>query len=317
MPLLYGTDNSECFGNLQKLAPIAAVCHRHGVLLLVDNAHGAYLKFLPQSRHPMDLGADLCCDSAHKTLPALTGGLLDRLRAYGALCPDWLRELLTAELSDWAAYGSTALAGLASRALALLGSMAAAVPALVLFAATTLLAVFFLAASYPTLCAAAKRRLSPRAQQRLRFWRDGVTHSLTRWLRAQAILCSLTFCQLLAGFWLLGERYSLLAAFLITLVDALPVFGTGTVLIPWALAELLLGSVPRGAALVILCLCTLTVRSITEPKLVAAQAGLPPIASLMAMYLGARAFGVAGIVLFPLLLLLAAQVLRTKKEGSM
>ena len=221
-------------------------------------------------------------------LPALTGGLLDRLRAYGALCPDWLRELLTAELSDWAAYGSTALAGLASRALALLGSMAAAVPALVLFAATTLLAVFFLAASYPTL-----------------------------WLRAQAILCSLTFCQLLAGFWLLGERYSLLAAFLITLVDALPVFGTGTVLIPWALAELLLGSVPRGAALVILYLCTLTVRSITEPKLVAAQAGLPPIASLMAMYLGARAFGVAGMVLFPLLLLLAAQMLRTKKEGSM
>ena len=236
-------------------------------------------------------------------LPALTGGLLDRLRAYGALCPDWLRELLTAELSDWAAYGSTALAGLASRALALLGSMAAAVPALVLFAATTLLAVFFLAASYPTLCAAAKRRLSPRAQQRLRFWHDGVTHSLTRWLRAQAILCSLTFCQLLAGFWLLGERYSLLAAFLITLVDALPVFGTGTVLIPWALAELYL--------------CTLTVRSITEPKLVAAQAGLPPIASLMAMYLGARAFGVAGMVLFPLLLLLAAQMLRTKKEGSM
>lgn len=124
-------------------------------------------------------------------LPALTGGLLDRLRAYGALCPDWLRELLTAELSDWAAYGSTAL------------------------------------------------------------------------------------------------------------------------------AELLLGSVPRGAALVILYLCTLTVRSITEPKLVAAQAGLPPIASLMAMYLGARAFGVAGMVLFPLLLLLAAQMLRTKKEGSM
>ena len=229
-------------------------------------------------------------------LPALTGGLLDRLRAYGALCPDWLRELLTAELSDWAAYGSTAL---------------------VLFAATTLLAVFFLAASYPTLCAAAKRRLSPRAQQRLRFWHDGVTHSLTRWLRAQAILCSLTFCQLLAGFWLLGERYSLLAAFLITLVDTLPVFGTGTVLIPWALAELLLGSVPRGAALVILYLCTLTVRSITEPKLVAAQAGLPPIASLMAMYLGARAFGVAGMVLFPLLLLLPAQMLRTKKEGSM
>ena len=249
-------------------------------------------------------------------LPALTDGLLARLRAYGALCPDWLREALTAALSDWAAYGSAALGSLASKSLALLGSMAAAVPALVLFAATTLLAVFFLASSYPALRAEALRRLSPGALRRVRFWRDGVTDSIARWFRAQAILCTLTFCQLLAGFWLLGGRYSLLAAFLITLVDALPVFGTGTVLIPWALAELLLGSVPRGAALLLLYLCTLIVRSIAEPKLVSAQAGLPPIASLMAMYLGARAFGVAGMVLFPLLLLLAAQTMRAKKEGS-
>ena len=251
------------------------------------------------------------------TLPALADGLMARLRAYGALCPDWLHALLGDALSDWAAYGSAALRGLAPRLLTALGSLASAVPALLLFTATTLLAVFFLAASYPTLRAAAERRLSPHARERLRFWRDGVTHSLTRWLRAQAILCTLTFCQLLAGLWLLGERFSLLAAFLITLVDALPVFGTGTVLIPWAALELLLGSSPRGAALLILYLCTLTVRSITEPRLMAAQAGLPPIASLMAMYLGERAFGVAGMVLFPLLLLLAAQVLRTKKEGPL
>ncbi len=53
---------------------LAAVCRRRGALLLVDNAHGAYLKFLSPSLHPLDLGADLCCDSAHKTLPVLTGG---------------------------------------------------------------------------------------------------------------------------------------------------------------------------------------------------------------------------------------------------
>ena len=53
---------------------LAEVCRRYGVLLVVDNAHGAYLRFLPESKHPMDLGADLCCDSAHKTLPVLTGG---------------------------------------------------------------------------------------------------------------------------------------------------------------------------------------------------------------------------------------------------
>ena len=64
----------DYLGNLVDLRELAAVCHRHGALLVVDNAHGAYLKFLPQSLHPIDLGADLCCDSAHKTLPVLTGG---------------------------------------------------------------------------------------------------------------------------------------------------------------------------------------------------------------------------------------------------
>ncbi len=96
----------DYLGHVADIEAIAGVCHRHGALLLVDNAHGAYLKFLPGgSRHPMDLGADLCCDSAHKTLPALTGAAylhahsrlgLDPARVKGALAlfgsssPSWL-----------------------------------------------------------------------------------------------------------------------------------------------------------------------------------------------------------------------------------
>lgn len=64
----------DYLGGMQDVAALAEVCHRHGTLLMVDNAHGAYLRFLRPSRHPLDLGADLCCDSAHKTLPVLTGG---------------------------------------------------------------------------------------------------------------------------------------------------------------------------------------------------------------------------------------------------
>ena len=64
----------DYLGNLVDVKALAAVCHCHGVPLLVDNAHGAYLKFLPQGMHPLTLDADLCCDSAHKTLPVLTGG---------------------------------------------------------------------------------------------------------------------------------------------------------------------------------------------------------------------------------------------------
>jgi arginine/lysine/ornithine decarboxylase len=64
----------DYLGGVYDVLSLKEVCLRHGVLLLIDNAHGAYLKFLEKSVHPIDLGADMCCDSAHKTLPTLTGG---------------------------------------------------------------------------------------------------------------------------------------------------------------------------------------------------------------------------------------------------
>jgi arginine/lysine/ornithine decarboxylase len=70
----------DYLGNLADISAISAICRQKGILLLVDNAHGAYLRFLPSSLHPIDQGADLCCDSAHKTLPVLTGGAYLHLR---------------------------------------------------------------------------------------------------------------------------------------------------------------------------------------------------------------------------------------------
>ncbi|MBE6548212.1 MAG: aminotransferase class V-fold PLP-dependent enzyme [Ruminococcaceae bacterium] len=64
----------DYLGNILDIKGLADVCHAHGVPLLVDNAHGAYLNFLREPLHPIALGADMCCDSAHKTLPVLTGG---------------------------------------------------------------------------------------------------------------------------------------------------------------------------------------------------------------------------------------------------
>ena len=74
VPAAVYVTSPDYLGNMLDIGALAEVCHRHGALLLVDNAHGAYLRFLSPSRYPMDLGADMCCDSAHKTLPVLTGG---------------------------------------------------------------------------------------------------------------------------------------------------------------------------------------------------------------------------------------------------
>lgn len=74
LPTAVYLTNPDYLGNLLDIHSLASVCKKHNVLLAIDNAHGAYLRFLEPSLHPIDLGADLCCDSAHKTLPVLTGG---------------------------------------------------------------------------------------------------------------------------------------------------------------------------------------------------------------------------------------------------
>ncbi|HXK77988.1 MAG TPA: aminotransferase class I/II-fold pyridoxal phosphate-dependent enzyme [Oscillospiraceae bacterium] len=93
----------DYFGSLADIAACSKICHEHGALLLVDNAHGAHLPFFEKNLHPMHLGADLCADSLHKTLPVLTGGALlhladpslyeaakRRMRLFGSTSPNYL-----------------------------------------------------------------------------------------------------------------------------------------------------------------------------------------------------------------------------------
>lgn len=80
-PVAVYLTSPDYLGMISDIRTVAEICHRYGVLLAVDNAHGAYFKFLPESIHPIDLGADICCDSAHKTLPVLTGGAYLHLSA--------------------------------------------------------------------------------------------------------------------------------------------------------------------------------------------------------------------------------------------
>ena len=91
----------DYLGGMAEIPALAQICHQHVTLLLVDNAHGAYLRFLQPSLHPLDLGADLCCDSSHKTLPVLTGG------AYLHLSPSAPAQLGPLAKSALGLFGST------------------------------------------------------------------------------------------------------------------------------------------------------------------------------------------------------------------
>ena len=242
-------------------------------------------------------------------LPQLADRLAKHLAQYGGLPPEWLENWFASNFSFLTLQGSQALSTLSEKFMSSLGNFAAKIPRIALGCITTALAIYFTACAYPQLRTFLRQRLSKSNWQRAVRLKSGFANTLLRWLRAELILCTLTFFQLLAGFFLIGQNFALLLAFLITLVDLLPVFGTGTVLLPWALCLLLLNNTVKAVFLLILYLSTVLVRNVLEPRLMAKQAGLPAIASLAAMYLGFSLLGVSGMILFPFLLLFAAQLL--------
>ncbi len=123
-PFCVFVTSPDYLGGMQDVRALSAVCRRHGVPLLVDNAHGAYLRFLPESLHPMDLGADMCCDSAHKTLPVLTGG------AYLHVSRDADARFIEGAKAALALFGSTSPSWLILQSLDLCNArLAGALPA--------------------------------------------------------------------------------------------------------------------------------------------------------------------------------------------
>ncbi len=88
-PMAVYITSPDYLGGVSDIEKLAEICHKYHTLLAVDNAHGAYLHFLKKERHPMDLGADICCDSAHKTLPVLTGGAYLHINRKA---PDFFKE---------------------------------------------------------------------------------------------------------------------------------------------------------------------------------------------------------------------------------
>ncbi len=124
-------------------------------------------------------------------------------------------------------------------------------------------------------------------------------------VKAYVTIMAITFAEMFLGLFLLkligvyDGSYIAIISFVTCIIDIIPVLGTGTVLIPWAVYNLVFGNIGMGIGLLVIYAVVTVIRQIIEPKLVANQAGLPAIITIMAMFLGVRIFGAFGIILLP------------------
>lgn len=111
------------------------------------------------------------------------------------------------------------------------------------------------------------------------------------------------FFILLAGFTLMGQSYALLLAFLLAVMDFIPIIGSGTVMVPWAVISVVTGGYRTAIELMVIWGVIVLFRQVGEPKIVGGQTGLSPVLSLVSIYVGMRLGGVLGMILGPVLLL--------------
>lgn len=178
---------------------------------------------------------------------------------------------------------------------------------------TGVLAGFMISARLPKLKAAFDRRMPTVWKERYLPGLTRMRHALGGWLRAQLKLVAVTYGILAVGFLLLRIPYGIGWAAAVALVDAVPLLGTGTVLIPWALVCLLQGENLRAMGLLGIYGVAFLTRTTLEPRLVGRQLGLDPLLALLALYVGYRFWGLLGMLLAPMAAA-AAKSLQTEQS---
>lgn len=189
-------------------------------------------------------------------------------------------------------------------------------PAALLFAVTLLLSCCYFSADDGRLARAVVSRLPAPLRERLPRLRAQLGGFARKWLRAYLLLMLITFLEIFAGLSLLRVRYAFLIALLVAVVDFLPVLGSGTILVPWAIFCLLSGSVRRGLGLAVLWGVSVIVHEVCEPRLLGRSLGIHPLLSLFAMYAGLKLLGIPGMILAPLLAAAVPQMRGERGEGG-
>lgn len=250
-------------------------------------------------------------EAAVKGMESLEGYLVSLTRK----APGSTGQMLTGSVENFFSDGTALVNQVTSRLLSAATGVVTQIPDSALGFATWLLASFMISAKLPAIRQWLKQQLSGQRQQQLFGGFQQFKKNILGWFSAQLKLMSITFLILMVGFVLLQIRYAPLWAAIVSLVDALPVLGTGTVLIPWSAVCFLQGETLRGVGLLGVYIAAWLTRSVLEPKLIGKQLGLDPLVTLVAMYAGYQLWGLLGMILSPLLAVTAIQVYATAKDA--
>lgn len=238
----------------------------------------------------------------------------DFLQNYIDRLPAGLSRTVTEAVDSFFQNGAGLFQGLPGRILSLVTAVVGKLPDAFLFLITTAVSSFMMAAQLPKLRAWLSRVLPKKA----RAWVTALWHrsrqTVKGWLTAELKLSGVTFLIVTAGMFFLKTPAPLLLGALIALVDLLPVLGTGTILLPWALFLFLQGNFPRGLVLIFIYGAAAVTKSSLEPRFLGKQMGIPPLLTLAAVYAGYRVAGFWGLLLLPVAAALGVQIWRIVKK---
>ena len=231
-----------------------------------------------------------------------------------AKTPPGIRPLLQQNVGAIFSGGTALLEKAFSYVLGLAGTILAQVPDSALGLATTVISGFMISARLPRIRTWITGHVRMEKVQPLIKILARLRRGIGGWVGAQFRLAGVTLGILMAGLLFLRVPHGILLAFAISLVDAFPVLGTGTVLLPWALILWLQGDSARAVGVLGIYAIISVTRSVLEPKLVGRQLGLDPLITLFALYAGFKLWGLAGMILSPMLAVTVVQILPENRK---
>ena len=250
------------------------------------------------------------------SLSAPLGRLKRRLLVLSARLPEGMAEAVGAWLEGFFAGSSGLAESVSGWLLRFVTGTVSSVPEIALFLLTALLSAYLIATELPRLGAAVKKLLPDARRTQLEaLWRR-LKAALGGYCKAQVRLMGVTFLIVAAGLLLLRRSYALPLAALIAAVDALPVFGVGTVMVPWGIVTLLRGDTLTGLGLLAVYGAASLTRTVLEPRFLGRQIGLSPLLTLVCLYAGFRLYGILGMILLPVAVILCRQVMELLEKGT-